>query len=146
MVGRGRGWSLWSLVLCTRGAYGLSAPGVQRRRLAHMPRPPATVHRLRPRNRRQVELLQEALDLGGWSEPTRVELNKRLTTRLPDSVEPWSFAMVAASPETVAAVLKAGGGGAGGFATPRGREAPGAHVGRETGAGFCSQTAPARAG
>ena len=62
-----------------------------------MPRSSGDRHRLRPRNRRQVELLQEALELGGWSEPTRVGLNQRLTTRRPDADEPWSFAMVAAT-------------------------------------------------
>ena len=109
-----------------------------------MPRPPATVHRLRPRNRRQVELLQEALDLGGWSEPTRVELNQRLTTRLPDAVEPWSFAMVAASPETVAAFLRAVAEGPRGFATLPGLVRPAPYVRRDTGEVLCSQRALAR--
>ena len=80
--------------------------------------PKATVHRLRPRNRRQVDLLRETLDLGGWSEPTKVELNQRLSTRLPDG-EHWSFVMVAASAETVAAFLHAVAAGSRGFATLR---------------------------
>jgi hypothetical protein len=66
----------------------------------------ATVHRLRPRGRRQAELLQGTLDLGGWPEPVRVALVERLTIR---SLEPtlWRFAMVAAQSELVAAFLKA---------------------------------------
>jgi Firmicute plasmid replication protein (RepL) len=109
-----------------------------------MARPSATVHRLRPRGRRQVELLQEALDLGGWSEPTRVELNRRLTTRLPDAVEPWSFAMVAASPETVATFLRAVAEGPRGFATLRVWHALAPYVRRDTGEVVCTQRTLAR--
>jgi len=109
-----------------------------------MPRSPATVHRLRPRNRRQVELLQEALELGGWSEPTRVELNQRLTTRLPDAGEPWSFVMVTASPETVAAFLRAVAEGSRGFATLRVWYALAPYVRRDTGEVICSQRSLAR--
>ena len=71
-----------------------------------MSRPQATVHRLRPRGRRQAELLQDALDLGGWSEPTRIELNGRLTLRSPEPAL-WRFAMVAAQQQLVADFLKA---------------------------------------
>jgi hypothetical protein len=55
-----------------------------------LPTKPATVHRLRPRGRRQAELLQEALDLGGWPEPVRVALVERLTLRSPEP-ELWRF-------------------------------------------------------
>src|SRR4051812_7934627 len=144
MAGRGRGWSLSSLLLRLPPAYGASAPGIQRRRLAHMSRPLATVHRLRPRNRQHVELLQEALDLGGWSEPTRVELNQRLTTRLPDAVEPWSFAMVAASRETVAAFLREIGSGPRAFATLAVWYALAPYVRRDTADVICSQRTLAR--
>jgi hypothetical protein len=109
-----------------------------------MSRPQATVHRLRPRGRRQVDLLQGALDLGGWSEPTRVELNQRLTIRLPDALEPWSFAMVAASPEKVAAFLREIAAGPRGFATLRVWYALAPYVRRDTGEVLCTQRTLAR--
>lgn len=109
-----------------------------------MTRPPATVHRLRPRNQQHAEMLQGALDLGGWSEPTRVELNQRLTIRLPDTVEPWSFAMVAASQETVTAFLREIGAGPRAFATLAVWYALAPYVRRDTGEVLCSQRTLAR--
>src|SRR5271165_896991 len=49
-----------SILLRLPWAYSASAPGRHSRRFV-------TIHRLRPRTPRQVELLQGALDLGGWS-------------------------------------------------------------------------------
>lgn len=71
--------------------------------------PPATVTRLRPRPSRLTEALQGVLDLGGWSEPARIEINERLTRLLPDGGIPaaWSFAMVSSEAERMAAFLKA---------------------------------------
>jgi hypothetical protein len=108
-----------------------------------MSRPQATVHRLRPRGRPQAELLQGALDLGGWSEPTRVELNQRLTIRSPEP-ELWSFAMVAASPEKVAAFLREIAAGPRGFATLRVWYALAPYVRRDTGEVLCTQRTLAR--
>jgi Firmicute plasmid replication protein (RepL) len=71
-----------------------------------MPPTSATVHRLRPRTGRQVGLLQGTLDLGGWSESTRVELNERLRTRWTEP-ERWRFVMVAAQEKLVTAFLRA---------------------------------------
>src|SRR4051794_17299060 len=82
-----------------------------------MPKPQATVHRLRPRNRQRAELIREMLEIGGWSEPTRIELNQRLCIRMTEAGEPWSFAMVTASQETVAAFLREIGQGPRAFAT-----------------------------
>jgi Firmicute plasmid replication protein (RepL) len=104
-----------------------------------MPRPQATVHRLRPRNRRQVELLQELLSFGGLSEPTRIELNQLLSRRLPEAGEPWSFAMVTASQETVAAFLQAVRKGPRAYATLAVWNALAPFVRRDTGEVLCTQ-------
>jgi hypothetical protein len=103
-----------------------------------MPRPQATVHRLRPRGRRQAEVLQEALDLGGWPEPVRVALVERLTIRSPEP-ELWSFAMVAANPEKVAAFLREIAAGPRAFATLAVWYALAPYVRRDTGEVLCTQ-------
>jgi hypothetical protein len=104
-----------------------------------MPRPTATVHRLRPRGRRQAELLQEALDLGGWSEATRVELNQRLTSRLPDPLERWTFAMVTAQQDTIAAFLREVRRGSRAYATLAVWNALAPFIRRDTGEIICTQ-------
>jgi len=86
-----------------------------------------------------VDLLQEALDLGGWSESTRTELNKRLTDRQPETLEVWSFTMLAAKAETVAAFLQAVASGPRGFATLRVFYALAPYVRRDTGEVLCAQ-------
>jgi hypothetical protein len=68
----------------------------------------ASVSRLRPRPNRVTDALQGALDLGGWSEPVRIEINERLTGFLPDGIPSgWSFVMVASEAERMSAFLKA---------------------------------------
>src|SRR4051794_264094 len=89
-----------------RVAVSAPAPGSRQGGVAHMPEPQATIHRLRPRNRKQAEAIRETLGQGGWSEPTRIELNQRLTIRSPEA-ETWSFVMLAAKPELMAAFLQA---------------------------------------
>ena len=106
--------------------------------------PQATVHRLRPRNPRQAKVLQEALDLGGWSERTRVELNQRLTIRLPDAPEPWSFTMVASKPETVSAFLAEIAAGPRAFTTLAVWYALAPYVRRDTAEVICTQRTLAR--
>lgn len=98
----------------------------------------ATVHRLRPRGGRQADLLRGTLDLGGWSEPTRVEMNARLTIRSPD-VETWSFVMLATRPELTAAFLRAIQAGPRASATMATWLALGPYVRRDTGEVVCSQ-------
>ena len=98
----------------------------------------ATIHRLRPRTPKQVELLQGALDLGGWSEETRTELNRRLSVRI-DAAELWSFVMVAANAETVASFLQEITAGPRGFATLRVWYALAPYVRRDTGEVLCAQ-------
>src|SRR4051794_11410247 len=93
----------------------------------------ATVHRLRPRNRRQIEALQSALNLGGWSEPTKIELNDRLSQRLPEPGTLWSFVMSTANAEAIAAFLGAIVDGPRGFATLRVFNALPPYVRRDTG-------------
>lgn len=104
-----------------------------------MPQPPATVHRLRPRNPRQAAVLQEALDLGGWSDATREELNRRLTVRLEPAGDPWRFTMLASRPETLAAFLREIAEGPRGFSTLRVWLALAPYVRRDTGEVLCSQ-------
>lgn len=98
----------------------------------------ATVHRLRPRGRRQTELLQGTLNLGGWSEPTRVELNTRLTIRSPE-VETWSFVMLAARPDLMAAFMREVHSGPRAHATLATWLALAPYVRRDTGEVICSQ-------
>jgi hypothetical protein len=46
--------------------------------------------------------------LGGWSEPVRAEINERLSSFLPDALPSgWSFVMVTAHRDPMAAFLKA---------------------------------------
>jgi hypothetical protein len=104
-----------------------------------MPPHRARVFRLRPRNRRLIDALQFALDQGGWSETTRNELNERLTVRLPDTTEVWSFAMVAASATTVAAFLKAISTGPRAYTTLAVWYALAPFVRRDTGEVLCTQ-------
>ena len=108
-----------------------------------MPRQ-ATIHRLRPRNDRQVKVLQETLDFGGWTERTRVELNQRLTTRLPDAPEPWSFTMIASRPETVSAFLQEIAAGPRAFTTLAVWYALAPYVRRDTAEVICTQRTLAR--
>jgi hypothetical protein len=100
--------------------------------------PRATVHRLRPRGRRQAELLQGALDLGGWSEATRVELNQRLTIRSPEP-ELWRFAMIAARQDVMSDFLRAIGSGPRSYATLATWYALAPFVRRDTGEVVCTQ-------
>jgi hypothetical protein len=109
-----------------------------------MPKPQATVHRLRPRNRKQAEAIRETLEQGGWSEPTRIELNQRLTVRSPEAGEPWSFAMVTASQETVSAFLREIGQGPRAFATLAVWYALAPFVRRDTAEVICTQRTLAR--
>jgi hypothetical protein len=109
-----------------------------------MPTPQATIHRLRPRNSRHAEVLRETLELGGWSEPTRIELNLRLRRRLPDAGEPWSFVMLASHPETVAAFLKEVAAGTRAFATLAVWYALCPYVRRDTAEVICTQRTLAR--
>jgi hypothetical protein len=104
----------------------------------------ATVHRLRPRHGKLKEALQEALDFGGWSEPTRVELNQRLIAHIPDAPEPWSFTMVASHADNVAAFLKEISDGPRGFITLRAWYALAPYVRRDTGEVLCTQSTLAR--
>ena len=103
-----------------------------------MPTRSATVHRLRPRGRRQAELLQGALDLGGWSEPVRIELNERLTLRSPEP-ELWRFAMIAAREDLMAAFMQAISSGPRPFATLAVWNAIAPFVRRDTGEIVCTQ-------
>ena len=103
-----------------------------------MPKPQATIHRLRPRNRRQTEAIRETLEQGGWSEPTRIELNQRLTIRTPEA-ETWSFVMLAAKPELMAAFLQAIQSGPRAHATLATWLALAPYVRRDTGEVLCSQ-------
>jgi hypothetical protein len=69
--------------------------------------PLASVSRLRPRPNSTTDALQGALDLGGWSEPARIEINERLTRLLPDGIPArWSFVMVSSEADQMAAFLK----------------------------------------
>src|SRR4051812_18254661 len=104
-----------------------------------MPKPQATVHRLRPRNLRQMEAIRETLEVGGWSEPTRIELNQHLTTGLPDPLERWLFAMVTAQQETLAAFLYAVRKGPRAYATLAVWMALPPFVRRDTGEVLCTQ-------
>jgi DNA-binding MarR family transcriptional regulator len=88
--------------------------------------------------------LRETLSLGGWSEPTRIELNQRLTVRLPEAGEPWSFAMVTASQETVSAFLREIGQGPRAFATLAVWYALAPFVRRDTAEVVCTQRTLAR--
>jgi hypothetical protein len=103
-----------------------------------MPRPQATIHRLRPRNRRQSEAIRETLEQGGWSESTRIELNQRLTIRSPEA-ETWSFVMLAAKPELMAAFMRAIHAGPRAHATLATWHALAPYVRRDTGEVVCSQ-------
>jgi hypothetical protein len=98
----------------------------------------APVFRLRPRTRRQVELLQETLDLGGWSQAAQVEINSRLILRTETS-EPWCFAMIASRAETVSALLHEIGAGPRSFSTLAVWYALAPYVRRDTGEIVCSQ-------
>src|SRR2546423_10893368 len=98
----------------------------------------APVFRLRPRTQRQVELLQETLDLGGWSGPTQVELNSRLTLRT-DAGEPWCFAMIASRADTIASLLHAIASGPRAFSTLSVWNALSPYVRRDTAEVVCSQ-------
>jgi hypothetical protein len=117
----------------------VSAGGVHAGEGIPMPKPQASVYRLRPQNRRHAEVLRETLELGGWSEPTRIELNQRLTTRLPDPLERWLFAMVTAHQETVAAFLHAVRKGPRAYATLAVWNALAPFVRRDTGEVICTQ-------
>ena len=76
------------------------------------------VFRLRPRNQKAQEALQGVLDLGDWSEPVRLALNKRLTGLLPDGVgTQWSYVMVNSDEANMQAFLKAVGEGPRPFST-----------------------------
>jgi hypothetical protein len=101
------------------------------------------VYRLRPRGRRQAELLQGALDLGGWSEPVRVELNERLTLRSPEP-ETWRYAMLAAREDLMTAFMRAIRSGPRPFATLAVWHALAPFVRRDTGEIVCSQRRLAR--
>jgi hypothetical protein len=103
-----------------------------------MPQPRATVHRLRPRGRRQAELLQGTLDLGGWPEPVRVALVERLTIRSPEP-ELWRFAMIAAREDLMAAFMQAIRSGPRPFATLAVWHSIAPFVRRDTGEIVCSQ-------
>jgi hypothetical protein len=121
-----------------RVAVSAPAPGSQQGGVAHMPKPQATIHRLRPRNRKQAEAIRETLEQGGWSEPTRIELNQRLTIRSPEA-ETWSFVMLAAKPELMAAFLQAIQSGPRAHATLATWLALAPYVRRDTGEVVCSQ-------
>jgi|tagenome__1003787_1003787.scaffolds.fasta_scaffold19770234_2 hypothetical protein len=105
----------------------------------------ATVHRLRPRGRRQAELLQGALDLGGWSEPTRTELNSRLTIRGTEP-ETWSFVMLAARPDLMTAFMRVIHSGPRAHATLATWLALAPYVRRDTGEVICTQRTLAETG
>ena len=79
-----------------------------------------------------------ALDLGGWSEPTRVELNERMSVRSPEP-DLWRFAMIAARPELMAAFMKALRSGPRASATLAVWYSLAPYVRRDTGEVLCSQ-------
>jgi hypothetical protein len=106
-----------------------------------MARPPhrAPVFRLRPRRHRKADLVEGTLDIGGWSEPTRLELNEWLTTQQPDTGDFWSFVMTTAKAEAIGAILEAIVGGPRGYATLRVFASLGPYLRRDTGEILCTQ-------
>ncbi len=79
--------------------------------------PPATVHRLRPRNQGQIEMLQGTLDLGDWPEHVRIALTERLALNLPETLDRWSFVMVTSAADQMREFLRAVGSGPRAFST-----------------------------
>lgn len=105
-----------------------------------MPTSYAAVHRLRPRHHRQIDTLQGTLDLGGWSEPVRVEVNERLSRFLPDTLpNGWRFVMVSSEAEGMQAFLKAVGSGPRAFSTLAVWNAMLPVIRRDTGEIICGQ-------
>jgi len=77
--------------------------------------------------------------IGGWTEPTRVELNERLSQQLPDTSDFWSYIMATANAEAMGAILEAITQGPRGFATLRVFTALGPYLRRDTGEIICTQ-------
>ena len=94
--------------------------------------------RLRPRASRSVTHVQGTLDLGVWSEPTKIELNQWLTARQPDTQD-WVFTMVGSQAEQVKAFLKVIGEGPRAYATLAVWNGLLPYCRRDTGEMLCSQ-------